>query len=195
MRKQYWRHALRPFMFALVLGWGLAGQAADTYTVDPTHSAAEFKVRHLGVSSVSGRFNEFSGEVTLDGADESKNSVTFEIKTSSVDTGNEGRDKHLQNTDFFNVEKYPAMTFKSTSFKKKGENTYEVTGDFTLLGVTKPITVEVEQTGTGKNPDGKDLIGFETNFRIKRSEYGMTYSPTMIGDEVRIAVMVECVKK
>lgn len=193
--KLSWRHALRPLVVTWVLGWGLTGQAADTYTVDPTHSAAEFKVRHLGVSSVSGRFNEFSGEVTLDAADESKNSVTFEIKTSSVDTGNEGRDEHLQNADFFNVAKHPTMTFKSTSFKKKGENTYEVTGDFTLLGVTKPITVEVEQTGTGKNRDGKDLIGFETNFRIKRSEYGMTYSPTMIGDEVRITVMVECVKK
>jgi len=184
-------------MFALSASVFIAGMAmaADTYTVDPAHSSASFKIRHLGVSTTTGRFNDLSGTVVLDVADESKNKVEIEIKTASVDTGNGPRDTHLKKADFFDVEKYPTMTFKSTSFKKKGGTTYEIKGDFTLHGVTKNIAIMAEQTGTGKDREGKDLIGFETEFKIVRSEYGMTYGTPAIGDEVKISFSAECAKK
>ncbi|MBI5095005.1 MAG: YceI family protein [Candidatus Hydrogenedentes bacterium] len=182
---------------ALTLTVASTAMAADTYKVDPVHSSAQFRIRHLGVSNVTGHFTEFSGEVTLDAADATKNAVQMEIKTASIDTDNEARDKHLESADFFNVEKFPAMTFKSTSFKKSGDATFDVKGDFTLLGVTKPVTVSVEQVGTGKDKDGNALVGFETTFTIKRSDYGMTkmVGASLIGDEVKITVAVECGKK
>ena len=171
--------------------------AADTYQVDPVHSSAEFKIRHMGVSNVTGRFTDLSGTVTLDAASDAKNAVQMEVKTASIDTSNEQRDKHLKSADFFNAEKFPTMTFKSTSFKKSDGATYEVKGDFTLLGVTKPVTAKVEQIGTGKGKDGKPLVGFETSFTIKRSDFGMNkmLGDSMIGDEVKITVAVECGKK
>lgn len=170
---------------------------ADVYVVDPVHSSAEFRVRHLGVSNTSGRFDDVSGTVVFDESDPSKCSVEMVVKTESVDTDNEARDKHLRGEDFFNVEKYPTMTFKSTSVKKKSDDTYEVTGDFTLLGVTKPITVTAELIGRGEDREGKALVGFESSFTIKRSEFGMDkmLGESLIGDDVKITVAVECKKK
>jgi polyisoprenoid-binding protein YceI len=181
----------------LALSVASSAMAADTYKVDPVHSSAEFRIKHMGVSTVAGRFNEIAGTVTLDAKDESKNAVQIEIQTKSVDTANEARDKHLRTADFFDVEKNPTMSFKSTSFKKKGASKYEVKGDFTLHGVTKPLTVEVEQVGTGKSKEGKDLAGFETSFTIKRSEFGMDkmLGTSLIGDDVKITVSVETGKQ
>jgi len=184
-------------VLASVISVSMTAYAADTYKIDPVHSSAEFRIKHLGVSTVAGRFNDIAGTVTLDAKDETKNAVQVEIKTKSVDTANEARDKHLRSADFFDSEKIPTMSFKSTSFKKKGEGKFEVTGDFSLHGVTKPLTVEVEQVGTGKNKEGKELIGFETAFTIKRSDFGMDkmLGSSMIGDDVKIAFAIETGKQ
>jgi polyisoprenoid-binding protein YceI len=188
------RFVTRSIALAATLLLANTSLAAGTYTVDPAHSSASFKIKHLGVSSVSGRFNDLSGTVVLDAADESKNKVEIEIKTASIDTGINKRDDHLRNADFFDVEKYPVMSFKSTSFKKKSDNLYEVKGDFTLHGTTKSITIDVEQTGSGKGPKGNEIVGFETEFKIDRTEYGMPHS-TGVGDEVKISFAAECSKK
>lgn len=183
-------------VLATTLSLATTARAADVYKIDPVHSSAEFRIRHMGVSTVLGRFNAISGTVTLDAKDDSKNAVQVEIQTKSVDTANEARDKHLRSADFFDVEKFPVMSFKSTSFKKKGDK-FDVKGDFTLHGVTKPLTVEVEQTGTGKSKEGKDLAGFEASFAIKRSDFGMDkmLGSSLIGDDVKITVSFETGKQ
>lgn len=164
---------------------------AQSFTIDGAHSSAEFRIRHLGVSNVSGRFNDIAGTITIDEKDETKNAVEVTIKAESIDTANEARDKHLRNADFFDVEKFPTLSFKSKTFKKTGEGKYEITGDFTMHGVTKEIKVEAEKIGDGKGRNGEALIGFETEFKINRTDYGMNTSTTLIGDEVKITVAVE----
>lgn len=183
-----------PFSMSLCALLLCTAAAAEVYEVDPAHSSAEFRIRHLGVSNVSGRFNDIAGTVNFDTEDPSKSSVEIEIQTASIDTAVEARDKHLRSADFFDVEKFPVMTFKSTGFKPAGDNMYEVTGDFTLLGVTRPLTVTVEHIGTGKDQEGNALVGFETTFTIKRSDFGMNtmVGSSLIGDEVKITVAVEC---
>ncbi|HRK33166.1 MAG TPA: YceI family protein, partial [Candidatus Hydrogenedentes bacterium] len=169
--------------------------AADTYALDLSHSSFIFRVKHLGVSYSYGRFNDASGSFTIDEADPSKNAIEIEIKTASVDTYNEGRDKHLRNPDFFNSTEFPTMTFKSTAFKKKEGNLYEVTGDFTLLGVTKSITAEAELVGVGKGMKGEQRAGWDAVFTIDRTDFGMNYGQEGIGKEVRIIVGIEGIKK
>ena len=164
---------------------------AQSFTIDGAHSSAEFRIRHLGVSNVSGRFNDIAGTITIDEKDETKNAVEVTIKAESIDTANEARDKHLRNADFFDVEKFPTLSFKSKTCKKTGEGKYEITGDFTTHGVTKEIKVEAEKIGDGKGRNGEALIGFETEFKINRTDYGMNTSTTLIGDEVKITVAVE----
>jgi len=172
----------------------LAAHAADTYKVNPVHSSVDFKVKHMGVSFVSGRFTQYTGVVKLDPKDDSKDSVEVEIKTTSVDTASEARDKHLRANDYFDVEKFPTMTFKSTSIKKKDASKYEVKGDFTLHGVTKPLTLEVEQYGTNKDKKGVELTGFGASFTINRTDYGMPTSAG-IADDVAITLALECEKQ
>ena len=164
---------------------------AQSFTIDGAHSSAEFRIRHLGVSNVSGRFNDIAGTITIDEKDETKTAVEVTIQAESIDTANEARDKHLRNADFFDVEKFPTLSFKSKTFKKTGEGKYEITGDFTMHGVTKEIKVEAEKIGDGKGRNGEALIGFETEFKINRTDYGMNTSTTLIGDEVKITVAVE----
>ncbi len=169
--------------------------AADTFSLDPAHSVPIFKINHLGVSNTYGRFNDVSGTFTVDEADPKNNTINVVVKTASVDTANEARDKHLKTPDFLDAEKFPEMTFVSTSFEKKSGNTYTVKGDFTLHGVTKPIEVEVEQIGTGKGRENEVRMGWETTFRIKRSDYGMGNMVGPVGDDVEITFAVEGVKQ
>jgi polyisoprenoid-binding protein YceI len=171
--------------------------AAKTYQIDAAHSSVLFRAKHLGVTYNYGRFNEFSGNITLDETDVSKSKVEFEVKTASVDTANGKRDQHLRSPDFFNAKQFPVLTFKSTKVSEKAgqENILEVTGDFELHGVKKSITVDVEITGKGKSPQGGELIGFETTFAIKRSEFGMTYGMQGVSDDIRITVSIEAGKK
>ena len=171
--------------------------AADTYEIDTAHSMILFRAKHKGVSYNYGRFNEFTGKITMDEADIAKSMVEFEIKTASVDTANNKRDQHLRSPDFFSAKQFPVITFKSTkvNMKEEKEDMLEVTGDLELLGVKKSITVDVAITGKGKGQRGESLIGFESIFTIKRSEFGMTYGPGAVSDDIRLIVTIEAIQK
>ena len=153
-----------------------AGQPAATaapaaaMTIDGTHSSVVFKVLHLQTANFYGRFNKIGGDVALD---DKGGTVNVEVDADSVDTNNAKRDGHLKGQDFFSVKEFPKITFKSKSATKKGDG-WEVAGDLSLHGVTKPLTVTVKPTGSGADPMGKKL-GYETTFTFKRSDYGMTY--------------------
>lgn len=171
--------------------------AAKAYQIDAVHSSVFFRAKHLGVSYNYGRFNEFSGSITMDETDVSKSKVEFEVKTASVDTANKKRDQHLRSPDFFNAKQFPVITFKSTKVSAKAgqENMLEVTGDFALHGVKKSITVDVEITGKTNSPQVGEAIGFLTTFDIKRSEYGINFGMESVNDEIQITVSVEAAHK
>jgi polyisoprenoid-binding protein YceI len=165
------------------------------YTVDPIHSSVTFKVEHMGISWVHGRFNQVQGKFTFDGSDPESASFDVSIPVASIDTNNSKRDLHLKNADFFNVSEYPDIKFKSTAVKRR-DNGYEVTGDFTMHGVTKPITFTLRggkeiQFMTG----GAKQIGFTTELSLKRSEFGMDKMVGPIGDLVQIAIGLEATRK
>jgi polyisoprenoid-binding protein YceI len=186
---------LRLCVFALILalGNGPVEAATDMYVIDKGHSTLQFKISHLGVSHTYGRFNDFNGTFRYDEANPSGCAVEIDCATESVDSNDEGRDKHLRNEEFFNCEKFPSMTFKSTKVEKSGEE-YRVTGDFTLLGVTKPITIRMKKIGEGKDPWGNYRMGFDGSVMIKRSEFGMTAMVPNIGDEVYLTLGIEGIK-
>lgn len=170
--------------------------AADTYQIDTAHSMIIFRAKHKGVSYNYGRFNEFSGNLMMDSADISKSMIELEVKAASVDTANTKRDQHLRSPDFFSAKQFPVITFKSTKVRmKEGEaDVLEVTGELELLGVKKSITVDVGITGRGED-DGDALIGFETTFVIKRSEFGMNYGMGAVSDDIRLTISIEAVRK
>lgn len=170
-------------------------RAADTYTVDPVHSSVSFMTPHAGISFIHGRFNDFSGKVTIDKADPSKSSFALTINVESVDTNNQKRDEHLRAPDYFNVKQFPTMTFQSTSVKAI-EGGYDVTGDLTLHGVTKPVSMKL--MGGDKVvefPKGTARIGLLTKLTIDRSEFGMTTALESLGKEVHINIALEAAKK
>jgi polyisoprenoid-binding protein YceI len=181
-------------ILAITLGsLGMAVQAADTFKIDPVESSVVFSVTY-GVSNFYGRFNDVSGTVVLDKADPSKSSVELTIPVESVDTHNEKRDQHLKSPDFFNAKQFPVMTFKSKQVESSGD-TYKVTGDFTLHGVTKPLTLEIKKGGEGKGMEGEIRGGGETHFTIKRSDYGMNFMQGQLGDEINIVVSLNGIKQ
>jgi polyisoprenoid-binding protein YceI len=166
------------------------------YSIDSGHSGAVFRVKHL-VAPFWGRFNKIEGSVSWDAAAPDKSTVEVAIDAASVDTNNRDRDEHLRGPDFFGAKEFPKITFKSTKVVKKAEGKLEVTGDFTMRGVTKSITVPVEVVGEGKAPPplNDHRAGFEATFDIKRSDYKVESYLEMIGDDTRIIVALECVKK
>jgi len=184
------------FLTASVLAIGLSvhGFAAD-YEIDGVHSLASFKIKHLMVSTTQGRFNDIAGTISYDAANPTASKVAVVLKAASVDTSNAKRDEHLKGPDFFDVAKYPTLSFTSTAWKATGTDAFEVTGDFTLHGVTKPITIAVTKSGEGKGFQGEPRIGFETAFTIKRSDYGMSGYGAAVGDEVKIEFAAEAVGK
>lgn len=167
---------------------------AETYKVDPVHSSIVFRIGHLNVSHVYGRFNGATGIIEFDPAAGDKTSLDVQVESRNIDTANPQRDKHLRSADFFDVEKFPVISFKSTSAKPAAQGAYEVTGDLTLNGVTKPVTVTLKNTGTGQDPQGKTRIGFETQFTINRTEYGMKTFPG-VADEVQLLIALEAIKQ
>lgn len=173
--------------------------AADVYNIDASHSEVSFQIRHM-VTQVRGRFNDFKGTVNLDPANLAKSSVEFRVKATSIDTGLADRDKHLRAEDFFDVEKHPEIVFKSTSIKPTGKDTYAVTGDFTMRGVTKKITLPVTFLGSAKDPWGNVRAGFETAATINRKDYGMNWNTALdnggviLGDDVKIAINLEAIQ-
>jgi len=173
---------------------GLPLLAADTYKIDPVHSEVSFKVRHLGLSKVTGRFAKFQGTIQVDDQDLSKSSVDVSIEAASISTDNEGRDKHLKSPDFFDVEKIPTLTFKSVAVKEVSKGKLEVTGDFTMHGVTKRIVIPITSLGTAKGPMNDVRAGFEGSLTLNRGDYGIKTFPGVIGEEVGITLGVEAVK-
>jgi polyisoprenoid-binding protein YceI len=172
-----------------------ASAASSTWEIDPVHSAVLFRIHHMNAGYTWGRFNKFSGTILLDDANLAASSVKVEIQTESVDTNAEARDKHLKSADFFNAAQFPTITFTSTSIKKNGDAAFDVTGDLTLHGVKKSVTVKMDKTGSGKDMKGKELVGFEGTLTILRSEYDIkTYLPN-IGDEVRLTLAFEAIKQ
>jgi polyisoprenoid-binding protein YceI len=174
--------------------------AADTYVFDKNHSEAAFQVRHI-VTRVRGKFADISGTIQVDKDKPEASSVEFAAKTTSVDTGVADRDKHLRSPDFFDVEKFPEMTFKSTKVKAVGQDRYEVTGTFTLHGVQKELTLPVTFLGFAKDPWGHETAGFETSVTLNRKDFGMVWNKTLdngglfLGDEVYVTVNVEADKQ
>ncbi len=181
-------------VFALSLLAVPAFAAGPTHTVDAVHSSVLFKVLHLGASYNWGRFNDFSGTISLDAAKPENSSVEFTIKTASVDTNNSKRDDHLRGPDFFLAKQFPAATFKSKTVKKTGEKTWDISGDLTIRGVTKPASFTFNHVGTGKNQAGKEILGGETSFKFKRSDFGVSYGIPNIGDEVELVISMEAIQ-
>jgi len=153
-----------------------------------------FKIKHLGVSYTYGRFNDFTGFFKFDKDNPSACAIEIDVTTDSIDSNDEGRDKHLRSPEYFDCEKYPSLTFKSTKVEKVDDKTYRVTGDLTILAVTKSVTMRMEKIGEGKDPWGNYRMGFDGSLVIKRSEFGMKTMLPMIGDEVYLTLGVEGIK-
>jgi polyisoprenoid-binding protein YceI len=174
----------------------LPAQAAEIYTIDPGHSEVSFQVRHL-VTQVRGKFNEYQGTIALDPAKLESSKVEFRIKAASIDTDLADRDKHLRAEDFFFVEKYPEIVFKSEQIKATGKDTYDVTGKLTLRGVTKTVTLPVTFLGKVRDPWGNDKAGFALETTINRKDYGIVWNAALdnggvvLGDDVKIAINLE----
>ena len=186
------KHLTTTFASLIVLALALAlapasVRAADTYKVDPVHSSLVFKIKHLDTAYLWGRFNNLEGTVVADG--DVPKSVEFSVNTESVDTGNAKRDAHLKSPDFFSAKEFPKITFKSNSVKPAGDNKFEVTGDLTLHGQTRPLTAVVERTGTSTQQGQK--VGYYTSFTVKRSDFGMSGMIPMVGDEVELHLGTE----
>jgi polyisoprenoid-binding protein YceI len=186
--------AFKLFLAISVGSFGMAAHAADTFKIDPVESSVVFSVMDLGVNNFYGRFNDISGTVVLDKADPSKSSFDLTIPVESVDTKNEKRDQHLKSPDFFNAKQFPVMTFKSKKVEGSGDE-FTVTGDFTLHGVTKPLTLEVKKIGEGKGMKGEMRAGGEARFTIKRSDHGMDFMQGPLGDEINIIVSLQGIKQ
>ncbi|MEU3159940.1 YceI family protein [Streptomyces griseoincarnatus] len=151
----------------------LAALTGD-YELDPAHTSIGFVARHAMVTNVKGHFAEFSGTLHLDGADPSSSTASIDVAMNSIDTGNADRDGHLKSADFFKIDEFPAMTFRSTKAEALGGDDYRITGDLTILGTTRPITIDLEFNGAAKDPFGNERVGFEGKSEILRSEWGLT---------------------
>ena len=171
-------------------------ESSGSYNIDPNHSYIGFRITHMGLAEVPGRFKDFSGTISYDGADLTKSAVNFSAKTTSVDTGVERRDNHLRSKDFFEVETYPEMTFKSTKIEKKGKNLL-VTGDFTLKGVTKQITIPFTINGMNKDDKGGVKMGISAATTINRQDYNVKWGNKLpdgtlaLSDTVKIDLQLE----
>jgi polyisoprenoid-binding protein YceI len=179
---------------ALALAATAAAQAA-TWQIDPNHTAAQFAVKHLGVSTVRGAFTKVSGSATYNPADPSKTSLEAIIDVNSVDTRVEMRDKDLRSPNFFDVQKYPTIAFHSKQTKVARPGELAITGDLTLHGVTKEVVLDVEGPSAAiKDPWGNQRIGASASTKISRQEFGMTADPGVVGDEITITIDVELIQ-
>lgn len=166
-----------------------------TYKVDADHSGVGFTIRHF-VSNVPGRFRDFDGVIKYDKQNPAASSVEFTVKAASIDTSNNDRDEHLRGADFFDVQKFPTLTFTSTKVAAKDADTLDVTGNLTMHGVTKQITIPVEVLGSVKTPNG-EKAGFESSFTVNRKDYGIVWNRVLdaggsvLGDDVKINIAIE----
>lgn len=174
---------------------------ATTWTIDPVHSHAEFKVRHMMITNVKGRFTDIKGTLEFDPTDVTKSKITATIAAASIDTRDADRDTHLKSADFLDVEKFPTLTFTSTRITKAGSGELKVEGDLTIRGVTRPVVFEVEgPSEPGKDPWGNMRIGWEATTKINRKDFGLAWNAALetggflVGDEVTISLDVQAVK-
>jgi polyisoprenoid-binding protein YceI len=193
------RVAIAAYLTAIFLLANLAGARAtaqgQTWYLDPNHSAAQFSVRHMGISTVRGTFNKTNG-VVVDSPDLSQASVNVTIDASSIDTRVEMRDKDLRSDHFFDVAKYPTLTFQSKKVESAGAGKLKVAGDLTIHGVTKQVVLDVDgPTAPVKDPRGNSRRGISATTTISRADYGMTFDSPMVGDQIAIQLDVELVDK
>ena len=170
------------------------------WTIDPTHSQVQFKVKHLMITTVTGHFNDFESSVITDGDDFNTAKINFTAKTASATTGNEQRDGHLQNDDFFNAEKFPELSFKGTKFTQKDEENWELEGDLTIRNITQPVKLQVEIGGIATDPWGNIRAGFVVSGKISRKSFGLLWNAVteaggvMVSDDVKIHAEVQYIK-
>lgn len=170
------------------------------WNVDAAHSSLEFVVKHMMISKVKGVFNEFDAVIEADSDNLEGATIEFNIDVNSIDTRKKDRDDHLRSADFFDIENHPKMTFVATDIKKKSDNNYDVSGDFTIRGTKKPVTFDVEYEGSGKDPWGQEVAGFSGSTTLSRKEFGLTWNAAletggvMVGDEVKINIEIEAIK-
>jgi polyisoprenoid-binding protein YceI len=178
----------------------ITADLTGNYTIDPTHSRIGFVARHAMVTKVRGSFNEFEGTGYLDVADPSRSHLELTIKAASIDTRNPDRDAHLRSNDFFAMDEYPEINFKSTSVSREGENNFQVTGDLTIKGVTKPVSVDFEYLGNTLDPWGNVRLGFEGRTAINRKDWGVNWNMALeaggvlVSDKVSLEFEVAAVK-
>ncbi|MBA54064.1 MAG: hypothetical protein CMK89_06365 [Pseudomonadales bacterium] len=172
-------------------------RAAETYKMDTkgSHAFIQFKIQHLGFSWLLGRFNTFEGEFVLDEKNVENSNVSVNIDVASVDSNHAERDKHLRGPDFFDVSKFPKASFVSTKIEKTGEKTAKITGDFTLKGVTKPLTLDAKYVGGGKDPWGGYRQGFEATTQFKLKDFGIDYNLGPASEVVDIYISVEGIRQ
>jgi polyisoprenoid-binding protein YceI len=169
------------------------------WALDPAHSELMFKVKHLMISNVKGEFKKF--DATIEGEDFEKASISAVIDPASISTNEDSRDNHLRSADFFDAVNHKEITFKGTSFKKTGENDYKLTGDLTMKGVTKPVTLDVEFGGIGKDPWGNEKAGFSFSGKLNRKDWGLNWNTALeaggmlVSDEVRVSGELQFVRK
>jgi polyisoprenoid-binding protein YceI len=172
----------------------------EAWGLDKSHSNVDFKIRHL-MANVTGKFRDFDASINIDRAKPEASSVEFTIQTASIDTGNTNRDEHLRSADFFDAANNPTITFRSTAVKAVSKTEYEVTGDLTMRGVTKRITLPVTHLGFGKDGRGNEKAGFEIETTINRKDWGVNWNRTfdeggvLLGDDVKISINLETAKK
>ncbi|WP_420035704.1 YceI family protein [Streptomyces sp. cg28] len=170
------------------------------YTVDPAHTTLGFVARHAMVTNVKGSFTDFTGELHLDGSDPAKSTASFDVQMASIDTGSADRDGHLKSADFFKIDEFPTMTFRSTSAESLGGDDYRITGDLTLLGTTKPLSIDLEFNGSAKDPFGNERVGFEGKAEILRSEWGLTWNAALetggvlVSDKIKLNFDISAIK-
>jgi polyisoprenoid-binding protein YceI len=182
-------------LIALAASLGTAlPAAADQYAVDASHAGISFKISHLGLSWVQGRFDEFGGQFEIDTANPEKSSFALSINPASIDTNSPKRDEHLRSPDFLNVKQFPSMNFKSTAVKP-AQGGYEVTGDFTMHGVTKPLTLTLVGGRTAEFPKGVTRTGYSAEFVLKRSDFGIEKFTPGVGDKIYVTASFEGTRK
>ncbi|KIL36193.1 hypothetical protein SD71_09590 [Cohnella kolymensis] len=175
--------------------------AVSNWQLDKSHSLINFSVRHMMITNVRGSFNDFEAQVTADTDNIAGTAnATITIDASSVDTKDAGRDGHLKSPDFFNVEQHPNIVFKSTKLVSKGGEDYELTGDLTIAGVTKPVTLQAEISGPAKDPWGNEKMGVSANGTLNRSEFGLTWNAALetggilVGDAIKLQIELQFAK-
>ena len=171
-----------------------AGFALGDFVIDPEYSSIVFRVKHLGISFVYGRFNRAMGRYVSPGGETGKAELDIRVRVMDIDSGNAVRDDHLRSPDFFHAEKYPWVTFKSVSIASLNADSFKVAGDLSFHGVTRRITIEAVKTGNREDGQGQIRTGFQATFTIRRSDYGMKHMLGGIGDRVELTVNVEGVR-